>query len=265
MDRSVPPSSRPQPLELLSFSALNPYGVSILVTTRRRGASTGPYAAGNLALHVGDDPAAVAANRRYLHELLGAEPLWLNQIHGNSLLDADTYTPPSPSSNAPTADGALTVHRDRWLALLTADCLPVVLARLDGTRVAVVHAGWRGIASGILQHAAARMESPFIAWIGPSICGRCYEVGPEVIAALSSRLPLPTDAVTPKSTGKFHLNLALVALSHLKSAGATEILTTPHCTYHEPLWYSHRRDGPYTGRFATLVAITGAFSPRSEK
>ncbi len=260
-------------LPLIEVTALAEFGVAIRLTTRTGGVSQGGYASANLATHVGDCPDAVAENRRRLVAALGSRPLWLNQVHGVTIWDGDRHTafvhnqvgfpalsPLSPTSEAdgpPTADGAVTATPRQWLALLTADCLPVVLAATEGRRVAVAHAGWRGLAAGILEVAASAVGAPFAAWIGPAICGCCYEVDQPVLAALARREPLPTGAICKSSRpGHFRVDLAAIAAARLFQHGAVAVVQSGWCTLEAPeTWYSHRREGPNTGRFATLAAL----------
>jgi len=268
-------SALPGGLPLIKVTALAEFGVAIRVTTRAGGVSQGGYATANLATHVGDCPQAVAENRRRLATSLGSDPLWLNQVHGVTIWDGDRQTPFAPSRGAtharsgsplappfeadspPTADGAVTATPQRWLALLTADCVPVVLAATDCRRVAVAHAGWRGLAAGVLEAAAAAVGAPFAAWIGPAICGRCYEVDQPVIAALARRNPLPTGTVRQSSRpNHFLVDLPAVAAARLFQCGAVAVVQSGWCTREAPeTWYSHRQEGPNTGRFATLAAL----------
>ncbi|MEJ5269888.1 MAG: peptidoglycan editing factor PgeF [Hydrogenophilus sp.] len=242
-------------LPLLTVTALRPYGVTIRLTTRTGGVSAGGYHALNLADHVGDDTAAVAENRARLRATLGSDPLWLKQVHGTTIWDADAA---NPSGHAPPqADGATTARAGRWLALLTADCLPVVLVRSDGARLAVAHAGWRGLAAGILARAVAALgDAPFAAWIGPAICGQCYEVDAPVVEALRALGPWVAQAVrNGRRAGHYTVDLGAIAAEQLKRLGAQSVIPSGLCTWENGLWYSHRRDGPQTGRFATLAAL----------
>lgn len=249
-------SALPGGLPLIKVSALAEFGVAIRLTTRAGGVSQGGYASANLATHVGDCPQAVAENRRRLATSLGSDPLWLNQVHGVTIWDGDRETPFEPDA-PPTADGAVTATPQRWLALLTADCLPVVLAATDCRRVAVAHAGWRGLAAGVLEAAAAAVGAPFAAWIGPAICGRCYEVDQPVIAALARRNPLPMGTIRQSSRpNHFLVDLPAVAAARLFQCGAVAVVQSGWCTREAPeTWYSHRHEGPNTGRFATLAAL----------
>lgn len=274
----------PDRFPLIDVPALRPFGVAIRLTTRAGGVSGGGYATANLARHVGDDPAAVAENRRRLAKALGSEPLWLNQVHGTALWHADrggywegtgpsacspaevsspasptdsAATPDALSASAPTADGAVTAMPGRWLALLTADCLPVVLFGVQTKRLAVAHAGWRGLAAGILDAAAVAVGSPFVAWIGPAICGRCYEIDEPVAEALRARVPGSDANLVPSARpGHFLADLPALAARSLARLGGVLVVASGECTYESPkTWYSHRQAGPQTGRFATLAAL----------
>lgn len=241
--------------QLITITALRTYGVEIRLTTREGGVSARGYRTFNLADHVGDDPVAVAENRARLRATLGSDPLWLKQVHGTTIWDADAAN--TPDNGPPQADGATTARAGRWLALLTADCLPVVLVRTDGTRLAVAHAGWRGLAAGILAHAVLALGNvPFAAWIGPAICGRCYEVDAPVVEALTQLGPWVGHGVRKGvRAGHYTVDLAAIATEQLMRLGAHQVIACGLCTRENGLWYSHRRDGPQTGRFATLAAL----------
>jgi len=263
---------------LVTISTLRSFGAEIRLTTRLGGVSRGGYAEWNLASHVGDAPEAVAANRTRLASLLGSHPVWLEQVHGVAVWDADAGRVVGANSEddadydraadgagdangvadrpTPQADAAVTATRGRWLGLLTADCLPVVLVRSDGARLAVAHAGWRGLAAGVLAAAAETLAGPFAAWIGPAICGACYEVDEPVVAALA-QLGSWIDVGVSRGVrpGHYQVDLAAIASAQLDRLGAVAVVPSGLCTMENRLWYSHRRDGPKTGRFATLAAL----------
>lgn len=227
--------------------------VGALVTTRRGGASAGRYASFNLAAHVGDDPAAVAANRRRLAEAgrLPATPLWLRQVHGTRVAAAER------AGVAPEADAAVAREPGRVLAVLTADCLPVLLAARDANVVAIAHAGWRGLAAGVVEAALGAMQVPaagVAAWLGPAIGPRHYVVGADVAAAFADA-PGHSGALTSAGPGRWHCDLAALARARLAAAGVADIGGCGLCTYEEAgRFYSYRRDGE-TGRFASLLWI----------
>ena len=228
-----------------------PAGVGALLTTRAGGRSVGSFASFNLGSHVGDDPLAVAANRARLRSFLPAEPLWLNQVHGAAVADADV------SEGVPEADAALARSSRCVCAVLTADCLPVLLCDDDASVVAAAHAGWRGLAAGVLENTVREMGVPphrLRAWLGPAIGLQAFEVGDEVRAAFVAADP---DAVTAfvarPVAGKWLADLFLLARRRLVAAGVTRISGGGVCTVSAPQrFYSYRRDG-VTGRFATMV------------
>ena len=225
-------------------------GVRALSTWRSGGISAGRYESLNLGSHVGDDSAAVAANRSRLKVAakLPAEPCWLRQVHGNEVADAD----------APVAsnDASFTHKEGRVCAILTADCLPVLFASANASVIGAAHAGWRGLAAGVLAATVRAMgETPsrLIAWIGPCIGPLAYEVGPDVRAAVLSQMPTASPAFVGNSRGRFMANLPLIARLQLQELGLRGIHGGTECTFsHKERYFSHRRDGP-TGRQATLI------------
>ncbi|HEY8521758.1 MAG TPA: peptidoglycan editing factor PgeF [Gammaproteobacteria bacterium] len=228
-----------------------PPGVRAWVSERGGGVSVGRYAGLNLGTHVGDDPAAVAENRRRLAAAAGlpAEPVWLEQVHGRRVLDLDA------DERAP-ADGAVTGRRGVVCAVLTADCLPVLLCDRAGRRVGVAHAGWRGLLAGVLPAAVDAMGVPpdeLLAWLGPAIGPDAFEVGEEVRAAYVAQDPAAASCFAPNARGRWQADLYELARQSLAGAGVTEIHGGGFCTYTErERFFSHRREGP-TGRFATLI------------
>ena len=228
-----------------------PARVRAWVTERGGGASTGVYASLNLATHVGDSPERVAANRSLLRAglQLPAEPVWLEQVHGATVLDLDR------DALAP-ADGAVTSRAGVVCAVLTADCLPVVFATRDGGRVGVAHAGWRGLLSGVLAAAVDALRTPpgeIVAWLGPAIGPASYEVGADVRDAYLARDPGAAAAFTPNSRGRWQADLCGLARLSLARAGVVSVHGGGFCTYRDAgRFFSHRREPP-CGRFATLV------------
>ncbi len=226
-------------------------------TLRDGGVSAAPYRACNLAAHVGDDAAAVAENRRRLRAELAlpAEPLWLAQVHGTEVLDADRY---AAGAAAPRADAAITRRAGCVLAVLVADCLPVLIARRDGTAVAVAHAGWRGLAAGVLEHTIAAFDCPgdaLQAWLGPAIGPAHFEVGAEVRAAFCARQAQAEAAFAANARGRWQCDLRRLAGMRLRALGVASIHGRPRCTFAESeSFYSFRRDG-VTGRMAALTWI----------
>jgi YfiH family protein len=242
-----------------------PAGVRAVFTLRGGGVSRGRYASLNLGQHVGDDPQAVAENRRRVAAglQLPAEPLWLSQVHGTTVLNADAVSDGGavPDGRAPPrADAALTREPGRVLAVLVADCLPVLLAAHDGSAVAVAHAGWRGLAAGVLEATVAALGiagEELHAWLGPAIGPAHFEVGEEVRAAFCAaggeHGGEAAAAFVRNDRGRWQCDLRLLARQRLSRLGLHSIHGEARCTYAEvDAFYSFRRDGN-TGRMAALV------------
>ena len=237
-----------------------PGRVKAVVTTRSGGCSAGPWESFNLGMHVGDDAAAVARNRELLCRRLGlpVSPQWLRQVHGRIVVDAQA------DGVLREGDAAYTDRPDTVCAILTADCLPVVIADRKGTETAVAHCGWRGLASGVLEATLARFRSPAAelqAWLGPAISQAAFEVGAEVRAAFLHRAGHRSarDAVAaaflPASDGKYHADLYAIARQVLEAYGVRRISGGGCCTFAErERFFSYRRDG-FTGRMVTLAWI----------
>lgn len=228
-----------------------PAGVQARVSTRAGGVSAAPYASLNLGSHVGDDADAVAMNRARLRHLLPAEPLWLQQVHGIAVADADA------DDGVPTADAAVARRPGRVCAVLTADCLPVLLCDAAGTVVGAAHAGWRGLAEGVIEATLARMAVPphtVMAWLGPAIGPQAFEVGDEVRARFLGLDAAAAAAFVPATAaGKWMADLFLLARQRLERAGVVSVHGGGVCTHGDPgRFYSYRRDR-VTGRFASLI------------
>jgi YfiH family protein len=216
---------------------------------------------------VGDDPLAVLANRRLLRERLAlpAEPRWLAQVHGVEVADASEST-----TEPPVADACTALRPGRVCVVLTADCLPVVLAARDGSAVAVAHCGWRGLVAGILGHTVQRLPvapGRLVAWLGPAIGPAAFEVGPEVREAF---LAQATDRAAvgaaftagDRARERWYADIFELARCSLRALGVESIEGGGQCTVSDPdRFYSYRRDGQ-TGRFATLAWIDPAQSLR---
>jgi YfiH family protein len=234
-----------------------PPSVRALSTFRTGGVSAIPYASLNLAAHVGDEAAAVAANRRSLLRAAGlpTEPVWLSQVHGAQVADLDAGAPAGP------ADAAFTRQTGRVCAILTADCLPILLAAQSGAVVAAVHAGWRGLAAGVIEAAVAALAAEpadLMAWLGPAIGPERFEVGAEVREALLQGDPQGGAAFATNARGRFMADLGELARRRLAAAGLTRIYGTPECTHaRADRYFSHRRDGK-SGRQATLIWLEEA-------
>lgn len=224
--------------------------VRALATTRSGGVSTGAYASFNLAAHVGDDAAAVAENRRRLRAHLPAEPLWLNQVHGCTVVCADAAAP------GVAADAAVARRSGVVCAVQTADCLPLLLCDAAGSVVGAVHAGWRGLAGGVVERAVEAMQAApdsLMAWLGPAIGPQAFEVGGEVRAAFVAHSAAAASAFAPGAEGKWLADLYRLATQRLNAAGVTRIFGGGRCTANERgEFFSFRRDGR-TGRMASLV------------
>lgn len=228
-----------------------PAGVRAFTTTRVGGVSAAPFDSFNLATHVGDAPQAVAENRRRLRALLPAEPLWLEQVHGCAVADAASTAP------APVADAVIARAPGAVCAVMTADCLPVLLCDDEGSVVAAAHAGWRGLCEGVLEATVARMAVPAAglqAWLGPAIGARAFEVGDEVRAAFLVRDGAAAQAFSAGPVpGKWFADLCLLARQRLAAAGVLRVSGGQWCTHADSArFYSFRRDGA-CGRMATLI------------
>jgi purine-nucleoside/S-methyl-5'-thioadenosine phosphorylase / adenosine deaminase len=217
------------------------------------GASRAPYAWFNLGAHVGDDPAAVAENRRLLRSRAGlpAEPSWLAQVHGVAVADLDAL-----DLDAAPADAAVSRRLGRVCAILTADCLPILFATDTGDAVAAAHAGWRGLAAGVVGATVRALAVPperLIAWLGPAISRPHFEVGAEVREAFLRVDAGAGDAFEANAAGKFMADLEMLARRQLGSLGVRRIYGGGECTYaRNDRYFSHRRDG-ISGRQATLI------------
>ena len=231
--------------------------VGALVTTRIGGVSQQPWASLNLGSNTQDDPAYVAKNREIVVSALGSElkPHWLKQVHGTRVVEA------SDKAEGPIeADACYSDSPGRACAVLTADCLPVFLCNEDATEVAAVHAGWRGLAAGVIGEALKRFDSApadIHAWLGPAISADHYEVGEDVIKAFADSphfVSLPVaQAFSQKPGGKWTADLYELARMQLRSLGVRSASGGDRCTYREKdYFYSFRRDGE-TGRFASLI------------
>ena len=229
-----------------------PAGIRTWQTTRAGGVSTGRYESLNLAGHVGDDAVAVATNRARLRDLLElpAEPVWLEQVHGSRILAADR------GSDGEPADGAVAVAAGTVLVIMTADCLPVLLTTRSGDAVGAVHAGWRGLAEGVIGAGVAALDrepAEVLAWLGPAIGPDAFEVGGEVRDAFLRRYPAATACFIPNRRARWQADLYALARLALAEAGVTRVFGGGACTHREAArFFSHRREAP-CGRMATLI------------
>ncbi|MDP1613712.1 MAG: peptidoglycan editing factor PgeF [Sulfuritalea sp.] len=240
-----------------------PPGVRALVTTRNGGVSHAPWRSFNLGDHVGDDPQAVAANRALLRRELPAEPLWLSQVHGIRCVNAAVAAP------GVEADASFTRQRGVVCAVLTADCLPVLLCDDSATVVAIVHVGWRGLAAGVIETTVAAMAEPgerLMAWLGPAIGPQAFEVGGEVRDIFIGHDAQGASAFAPTANGKWLCDIHQLARQRLQALGidgprrgvpVTQSDRTTSadfsCTVGDAgQFFSYRRDG-VTGRMASLI------------
>lgn len=227
-----------------------PGNVTALSTTRLSGFSQTPYDANNLGLAVGDNEQHVLQNRQQLIERLQlpGEPQWLRQTHSTDCVVVEE------DSNR-NADAAVTRSPHHPLAILTADCLPIMLCNTQGTEVAAIHAGWRGLANGIIENTLAKMHSQtsdLMAWIGPAICQNCYEIGEEVYSTFTKKYSTSQKAFKPVHN-KWLANLPLIAEIVLNTQGIKAVFQSGLCTFEsEKELYSYRR-ASQTGRFGTLI------------
>lgn len=227
-----------------------PGNVRALITTRVGGMSEGPYASFNLGLRTQDDPAAVAANRAALRSLLSREPVWLKQVHGSRVIDADA--PPA----TPEADAAVARNPGTVCAVLVADCVPVLLTDRAGDTVGVAHAGWRGLAGGVVENTVREMRcSPaeLLAFLGPGIGPRAFEVGADVRDAFVDGDPDAQSAFVPHRPGKWLADLFALARRRLARAGVFRVFGGGLCTYSDPARFFSHRFNPATGRMAALI------------
>lgn len=238
-----------------------PASVRALMTTRGGGVSQGPYASLNPATHVGDDPAAVAENRRRLRAGLPGEPLWLNQVHGVAVAGFAEN-----ASSLPTADASVARRPGQVCAVLTADCLPVLFCDRAGSVVAAAHAGWRGLAAGVLEATVAAMQVPageVVAWLGAAIGPDAFEVGEEVRETFVATHPLTVGAFRPaRASQKWLADIYAIARIRLAAVGVGEVHGGGLCTVGDATrFYSYRRDGA-TGRMASLIWLDPAAAGR---
>lgn len=238
-----------------------PPGVRAVQTTRSGGVSLAPYASLNLALHVGDDPAHVQANRQRLRQdlALPGEPLWLEQVHGTEVYRAQDA---ALLAQAPHADAAYTRHRGVVLAIMTADCLPLLFAAQDGSEIAAAHAGWRGLAAGVLENTLRQFQAPpgeICVWLGPAISQAAFEVGDDVRDAFVQHGGEAGAAFIPGSRpGHWQADLYALARLRLRAAGVTWISGGDLCSFQDSArFYSYRRATP-TGRMASLIWRTSS-------
>lgn len=240
------------PFSFLTPNWPAPTNVHAACTLRSGGVSAAPYDSFNLAAHVGDDPKAVADNRRLLRSALRlpSEPRWLDQVHSDIVVEASEWSQPK------RADASVARDVGQVCVVLTADCLPVLFCSRDGDRVAAAHAGWRGLAAGILDNTVGSLGLPgheLMAWLGPAIGQSAFEVGDDVRVAFLARDSGAAHAFAANARGRWQCDLYELARRNLTQLGVREIYGGDYCTYSDAdRFFSYRRDGQ-CGRMATLV------------
>ena len=229
-----------------------PPSVKAMQTTRHGGVSQAPWASLNLGDHVGDDPRHVILNRQHVRAHLPAEPAWLQQVHGTAVLMLPAAT------DIRIADAACTRRPGQVCVVMTADCLPILLCDRQGTVVAALHAGWRGLCAGVIESTVAAMAVPgelVLAWLGPAIGRDAFEVGPEVRQAFMMQDVAAEQAFVPGHDDRWFADLYTLARQRLLRLGVSAIHGGEHCTHTEAdCFFSYRRDGQ-TGRMASLIWI----------
>jgi len=222
------------------------------ITTRAGGVSEAPFDTFNLGDHVDDQSQAVAENRRRLGSQLGCVPAWLQQVHGVQVVEADPL-------KVLEADASWTATSGVASLVLTADCLPVLFCDRGATRVAAAHAGWRGLAAGVLEETVRTLALPedqLLAWLGPAIGPQAFEVGPEVREAFLGVHAQAAVAFVPSpNSGRYMADIYQLARIRLAACGVTAVYGGGGCTFTDPRFYSYRRT-PRTGRFASLIWLT---------
>ncbi len=249
--------SRVERIEVLTPDWPAPPGIHAAFTLRLGGASAPPFDSLNVATHVGDEPQAVAENRRRLRAALSLpeEPAWIKQVHGIDVLDLDGV-PRSSRSTIRCADAVLTRSVGRVCAIQVADCLPVLFAARDGSAVAAAHAGWRGLSAGVLEATVASLAvAPveLIAWLGPGIGAANFEVGDEVRRGFLAHDAEAASAFGLNGRGRWQCDLARLARRRLAMLGVDAVFGGNWCTHADPSrFFSYRRDGR-CGRMAALI------------
>ncbi|MFG0770556.1 peptidoglycan editing factor PgeF [Vibrio plantisponsor] len=230
-----------------------PKQVKALASTRIGGCSKSPYEGLNLGMHVGDDPILVQRNRELLLQQtqMPSSPVWLNQTHSTVVLNVS-----APTNDVLDADGVITSSPNVVCSAMTADCLPVLITNTLGTQVAAVHAGWRGLAGGIVENALKQFSNDVMLWLGPAIGPQAFEVGEDVLQAFLDYDSKAQAAFVPgKQDGKWWANMATLTRLRMAKLGIDQVFDSGLCTYQDPQrFYSYRRDG-VTGRQATLIWI----------
>jgi YfiH family protein len=255
-------------IQLLQWRA--PRQIKTMITNRHGGFSLPPFDGLNLGLHVGDDPATVQKNRDALKAVVPNEPIWLNQVHGTQVIDADNA---NACLDIPSADASVTSTPRRVLAIMTADCLPVLLASSDGKVVGAAHAGWRGLAAGVIEQTVALMrdkqsnqthaepQSEILAYLGPAIGPHAFEVGSEVRDIFMAQNPSSAACFEQlQEKGKYLADIYGLAALRLNALGIEHIEGGDECTLQNPDYFSYRRDQK-TGRMGSFIWIDAPQNP----
>ncbi len=242
-----------------------PANITTFTTTRLApGASVAPFEHFNLGIRCGDEHAHVMQNRASLfsENYLPAEPHWLHQVHGVDVIRFDVQSRGAAccaqQNHEPLADASVTNTANVVLAVLTADCLPVLFCNRDGTEIAAAHAGWRGLANGMLEATVAAMYSKpeqVMAWLGPAAGALRYEIGEDVRQAFLSASAEAESAFTPTRPGHYLIDMFAIARQRLQAVGVTRVYGGEHCTISDTRFYSHRRE-QRTGRMASVIWMT---------
>ena len=233
-----------------------PANVKSLQTTRLGGVSAKPYDSLNLGLHVGDDPVRVNYNRQLLAPFMSSEPVWLEQVHGTAVANVDA------ADCRVQVDVCIARQRGSVCVVMTADCLPVLLCDEAGTVVGAAHAGWKGLAAGVIETTVKAMDvapQKLMAWLGPAIGPEAFEVGSEVRAAFVAHQAQASEAfIAHGDQGKYRADIYLLARQRLRALGIANINGGNFCTYHQrDKFFSYRRDG-VTGRMGTFIWLAGS-------
>jgi len=240
-------------MEVIKPKWAAPSHIHAFTTTRMGGFSLSPYDSLNFGLHVKDKQADVLQNRKMLtkQQKIPFEPLWLDQQHTSVVVDADTtYTTP------PKADASVSENCNRICAVMTADCLPILLCTREGTQVAAIHAGWRGLANNIVGETLKHFKcnpSEVLVWLGPAISKKAFEVGEDVYEAFMKDNMASETHFTPAGPEKYFFDMYAAARHQFNNLGVTAITGGEYCTYNDKeRFYSYRRDG-VTGRMVSMI------------
>jgi YfiH family protein len=232
-----------------------PDNIKAFTSTRTGGISQPPYSELNLGDHVGDDPAAITANRLFVKNQLQLteEPIWLQQTHSTIVCEA------TPDNIDKEADASFTHEPNRICTIMTADCLPILFCNQQGTHVAAAHAGWRGLANGIIETTLKALNLPpedILVWLGPAISAKHFEVGDEVKNIFEQAMPEAAQAFSPSPNQRWLADLYELARLRLRKQNISQIYGGEYCTYSDKeLFYSYRRDAGKTGRMASFIWI----------